>query len=227
MISIVEPPKKTTAPAHNRTGTTGEDLIVLTGIRWDTYEALLTDLGDRPIHLTFDRGRLEILTLSSEHERYRKFLGRLIETMTLELRIAIASAGSTTIKRRDLQRGLESDDCYYVQSEPKVRGKLHIDIAVDVPDLAIEIDVTRSSTSRQSIYAALRVPELWRFDCETLRVYVLGANGEYEASDRSRCFPFLPVGELQGFLKQITLVDETSLLLAFQDWVRKTLVPPC
>jgi hypothetical protein len=104
---------------------------------------------------------------------------------------------------------------------------LHIDIAVDVPDLAIEIDVTRSSTSRQSIYAALRVPELWRFDCETLRVYVLGANGEYEASDRSRCFPFLPVGELQGFLKQITLVDETSLLLAFQDWVRKTLVPPC
>jgi Uma2 family endonuclease len=77
---------------------------VLTGIRWDTYEALLTDLGDRPIHLTFDRGRLEIMTPSSEHERYRKFLGRLIETMTLELRIAIASAGSTTIKRRDLQR---------------------------------------------------------------------------------------------------------------------------
>ena len=162
MISIVEPPKKTTA-AHNKTGTTGEDLIVLTGIRWDTYEALSTDLGDRQIHLTYDRGRLEIMTLSSEHERYRKFLGRLIETMTLELRFAIASAGSTTIKRKDLQRGLESDDCYYVESEPKVRGKLHIDIAVDVPDLAPPERVYKigHATSADGVLPQLNQPAVY------------------------------------------------------------------
>ncbi len=39
--------------------------VLLDGIRWSTYEALLEDLGDRHIRLTYDRGSLEIMTLSA------------------------------------------------------------------------------------------------------------------------------------------------------------------
>jgi Uma2 family endonuclease len=227
MITVIEPKARRASPPGRATAIDpGEEHVLLTGIRWETYQALLADLGDRPIHLTYDRGSLEIMTLSSAHETYKTLLGRFVEILTLELRMPIRSGGSTTLDRKELQRGLESDECYYIQNEARVRGKLHIDLAVDPPpDLALEIDVTRSSVNRQAIYAALRVPELWRFDGDALHVYVLRPDGEYERSAQSRCFPFLPMGEVERFLKQITTLDETTLVGAFQDWVRQTLVP--
>jgi len=38
------------------------------------------------------------------------------------------------------------------------------------PDLAIEIDIASSSLDRLEIYSKLRIPEIWRFDGESLHV---------------------------------------------------------
>ena len=46
------------------------------------------------------------------------------------------------------------------------------------------------------IYAALGVPEVWRFDGETLRVEQLQADGTYAAVTDSPSFPFLPPEEV-------------------------------
>jgi len=109
---------------------TTEARVVLSGITWSTYEAILADMDNRPIHLTYDRGALEIMSPSEEHERVKKLIGRMIEAMTEELNIPIRSAGSTTFRREAKQRGLEPDECYYVASEPRVRGKDDFDLAV-------------------------------------------------------------------------------------------------
>ena len=54
---------------------TGEfDRILLHGVRWSTYEALLEDLEGHRLRLTYDRGRLEIMTLSTPHEWSKKIL---------------------------------------------------------------------------------------------------------------------------------------------------------
>src|SRR5207248_8848460 len=145
------------------------------------------------IQLTYDEGRLEIMTLSPQHEILKKFIGRLIEQLTLELDIPIKSLGSTTIARKDLERGLEPDECYYIGRERLVRGRMKISFRKDPPpDLAVEVDVSRSSVSRQRVYAALGVPEMWRYDGE-LHVLHLQANGEYVERERSLSFPFLPI----------------------------------
>src|SRR5712692_9167770 len=89
-----------------------EEPLVMENIRWSTYQSLLRDLGDRPIHLTYDQGRLEIMTLSSQHEILRKWIGRLIEELATELEMPIKSLGSVTISRKELKRGLEPDECY-------------------------------------------------------------------------------------------------------------------
>jgi hypothetical protein len=69
----------------------------------------------------------------------------------------------------DLERGLEADQCFYLTHEPLVRNKQEIDLAADPPpDFTIAIDVTRSSKTRLGIYAALGVPEVWRFDGASL-----------------------------------------------------------
>src|SRR5204863_3892315 len=81
-----------------------------------------------------------------------------------------------------LSRRLEPDECYYVANEPLVRDKLHLDLAVDPPpDLAIEVEISRDSLNRHRIYAALGVPELWRYDGEDRKGVVEG-NGEYEGA---------------------------------------------
>jgi Uma2 family endonuclease len=204
----------------------GEQLIHLSGVSWQFYESFLDALGDRPIRLTYDRGDLEIMTLSSAHEGDKKLVGRLVETLTLELNIPLKCGGSTTFKREDLERGLEPDECYWIENEALVRDKRDIDFRKDPPpDLAVEIEISRSSINRRGIYAALGVPELWCCDGESLRVYLLQEPGVYRQSDRSRAFPFLPLDEFAKFLRPKKGMGETRLLISFRDWVRKRIRP--
>jgi Uma2 family endonuclease len=196
--------------------------VLLSGIDWRTYSRLLRLLGERPLHLTYDRGELEIMTLSPEHERYKHLIGRLIEALSDELAVAIAGFGSMTFRRKSKQRGLEPDECYWIANEPLVRGKLHLDFRVDPPpDLGVEVDVTSSSLDRMSIYAALRVPEVWRFDGRTMTFNELQANGKYAPISRSNAFPIVTSADLQGFLALIGQLDETTLIRQFREWVRQ------
>jgi Uma2 family endonuclease len=204
---------------------TGQRLL-LTGIDWPTYLRLSRTLGARrSVRLTYDRGRLEIMTLSPEHERFKHLLRRLIEALTEELRIAIAGFGSMTFKRRRL-RGLEPDECYWIASEPRVRGKDRIDLRVDPPpDLVLEIDWLNSSLDRMGIYAILGVPEVWRHDGRTLTFYVRGADGEYAVAAASLAFPFLTASDLEGFLALRGSMDENALVRHFRDEVRRRWLP--
>ena len=196
------------------------------GVPWETYELFLEALEGRHLRITYDEGDLEIMTLTHEHEFWSSFLGRLIEMLTYELDVAIHSGGSTTFRRILKKKGLEPDECYWIQNERLMRGKLEFDIDVDPPpDLAIEIDITRSSLKRMRIYAALQVPEIWVFDGKTLRVFLLGTNGKYKESSTSSAFPLVPIAEIERFLHQVGTTDETTLLRSFSKWVRETILP--
>jgi Uma2 family endonuclease len=140
------------------------DRVVLQNISWQTYRSLVGDFEQEPaIRLTYDFGTLEIRMPLDPHETFKKLLGRLIEAATEELGLEIRSLGSRTCAREDLAKGLEPDQCYYIQHEAEVRGVAQINLAdCPPPDLAVEIDITSSSLNRLSIYAALGVPEVWR-----------------------------------------------------------------
>ncbi|MBW3540925.1 MAG: Uma2 family endonuclease [Planctomycetes bacterium] len=200
-----------------------EDRILLHNIPWEVYEALRGCPRNRSIRFTYDRGRLELMSPSARHERLGSLAARFVQTWTLELNIPILSCGSMTLKRAILQRGLESDKCFYIQNEALVREREDIDLDVDpLPDLGIEIDITASSIERFPIYAALRVPELWHHDGETLRFYALGDDGQYHEIAHSIAFPQLTPQMLMDFLDRQYEVDETTLLRQFSQWVRET-----
>jgi Uma2 family endonuclease len=199
----------------------GEQQLILRDFDWEAYEGLLSALDDRPVRLTYDGGNVELMTLSHRHERYSSLLGRFVEILTDELDVPFHIGGSTTFSRKDLGSGLKPDRCYWLESEPLVRDKEEIDLTMDPPpDLALEIDVSRSSLNRMRIYAALGVPEVWRFDGTTLRVYLLQAEGEYLESERSRHFPFLPPADMVAFVERRTQMDDNGLFRLFRQWVR-------
>jgi len=197
--------------------------IVLRNIAWETYESLLRDLGEEHYRLTYDEGTLEIMPPSRLHERAGQLLGRLIHTYTEVRDIPIASFGGATWRRRDVAKGLEADECYYVASEPRVRGHDDVDIQVDPPpDLAIEVDITRSTLDKQRIYAALGVPELWRWEDESLLVLVLGADGHYTPANTSPSFPDLPLADIARFMSMRHAMSETAWIKQFREWLSST-----
>src|SRR5262245_15702754 len=154
--------------------------LILDDVTWEAYTRLLRTIeGRRHLRLTYDRGTLEIMTFSYEHENGGDFLGRMVVTLTEELNLPIRGGGSTTFRRRKKKKGLEPDNCYWIAHEADVRNLKVINLRKDPPpDLAIEVDVTRSSMNRMRIYAALNVPEVWRLDTDGLAFFVLNANGE-------------------------------------------------
>lgn len=195
--------------------------FLLKNISWQTYEALLKDVESQPgLRLTYDQGILEIMTPLAPHERNSRLIGRLVEALTEELNIEICSLGSLTCKREDLARGLEPDECYYIQNEPVIRSLEQIDLNQDPPpDLAIEIDITSSSINRLALYASLGVPEVWRYDGSRLIIYQL-EGGEYRVCDRSSTFPLITSSEIIRFLELRKTTGETTLIRLFREWVR-------
>ena len=199
-----------------------EQRVILDNISWGTYLAILNDADNCRGRMTYDRGVLEIMAPSKLHEQVKGLIGRMVEVFTEELNIDIESVGSTTFKREDLERGFEADECYYIQQAAAVRGKDEIDLLIDPPpDLLIEVDISRSSLSKFGIYGALGVPEVWRYDGERLRFYVLQAEGYREIQDSS-VLPPLSASQLWHFLRQRVEQSETALIRGCRQWVRET-----
>jgi Uma2 family endonuclease len=198
--------------------------VILANVSWETFMALVRETESPRGRFAYDQGLLEILSPSGTHERLKKFICRMIEILSLELGIDIASYGATTLLRTSKRRGLEPDECYYVQNEPRVRGKGDLDLKVDPPpDLVVEVDLSRDSLDKFQIYASLGVPEIWRLKDAQLRVYRLLADGRYAERQWSAAFPMLSLSVVRGFLARWDTMSETALLREFRSWVTRTL----
>jgi Uma2 family endonuclease len=197
--------------------------LVLFGVSWPEYGRLLRAFAHRrAVKLTYDRGTLEIMTLSHKHENQSYLLARLVDALTEELALTVKGGRSTTFKRRKRQRGLEADSSWWIASEPLVRGKDVIDLRHDPPpDLAMEIEVSRSALNRMTIYAAIRVPEVWRYDGQTLTFHILGSDGKYAGSIYSLAFPQLTPADLLVFLNLRGQMDDNTIVRQFRAWVRQ------
>ncbi len=138
--------------------------VRLSDIDWRTYTRLLRVFAEHPgVRLTYDRGELEIISPLLEHDDDSRFLGDLVFVLTEELGLPLKRGGSTTLRRRKRLRGIEADECFWIANATRLAGKRRLDLRADPPpDLAIEIDVSHSSLDHLAIYAALRVPEVWR-----------------------------------------------------------------
>src|SRR5437868_5083023 len=149
-------------------------------------------MEDFPGHrLSYDRGRLVIVSPSAEPEDYKDFIYSLVRLISLETDVFLETRGTTTLKSKKLLKGGEPDTCLYVQSASQVIGKRRINLVTDPPpDVVVEIDLSSHSLSKFPIYAALGVPEIWRYDGKTAHFYQL-VGESYEAIQHSIAFPIL------------------------------------
>ncbi len=197
--------------------------LVLENVDWRMYSQLQRAFAERPgVRLTYDRGTLEIMSPLLEHDGGADFLGRLVCTLTEELNLPIKGSGSTTLRRRKKRRGLEPDRGYWIEHESVMRAKRRFNARIDPPpDLAIEVDVTSSSLDRMSIYAKLRVPEIWRLDGVALEFYILDAKGRYTLAATSKAFRGLTPSDVLPFIGMRGTIDENAVIRQFRTWVQQ------
>jgi Uma2 family endonuclease len=78
--------------------TSGDQRIVLYGVSWETYQALRhTDESRRgSVRMTYDRGRLILMSPSQEHEQHAERLGLMIRMAALGMGLNCMGVGRMT-----------------------------------------------------------------------------------------------------------------------------------
>ncbi|MEG3874276.1 Uma2 family endonuclease [Microcoleus sp. Z1_B5] len=198
--------------------------LILHDISWETYEQLLEIFAERSTpRMTYYQGTLELMVFLPEHERYSWTLGRLIVALSEEIGIEIMGLKSSTWRSEPKKAGNEADECFYIQNEALMRGKLTIDLKNDPPpDLAVEMDLTSSSINKMAVYAELKVPEVWIWKKGKLIINILNDTG-YVESETSLAFGSFPVKELAQFMHLDSDKGENARIREFREWVRSHL----
>lgn len=210
MTSITNPVSR-----EDRTASAGEKRVTLHNLTWQSYQQILQALPQtRAAHLTYDRGTLEITMPLEDHEYASELIGLFIRILVGEMGLKLKSLRSTTLGRADLERGAEPDNAYYIQNQPRVAGR-KINLAIDPPpDLVLEVDITHSDVDKNQLYAALGVPEFWRYNGQEWRIYQL-QDGEYIEVEQSPTFQWVQKTDLYTFLAQAQQ-DEIAAEKAFR-----------
>ena len=180
----------------------GEKRVVFHGLSWNDYLQIFDALPqNRHSRLSFCDGTLEITMPLEDHEFALRLIERFIFILILEMGLDMKTMGSTTMNRPDVNKGAEPDCAYYITNQSKVKGR-NVDFEQDPPpDLVVEIDITNTDIHKNKLYAAMGIPEFWRYDGAVLGIFIL-ENGDYQECEASLLFPVIQKEDLYRFLEE-------------------------
>lgn len=196
--------------------------LVLREQTWQDYENILEEVGEAGgLRISYDGEITKIMTLSTRHEKYVRFVEMLITVLSMRKRTKILSFGSATMKASRNQRGSEPDCCFYIQNAEIVARKTTIDFSRDLPpDVVVEVDIHHTSLNKFDIYSVLGVPEFWLYDGKELKIYRL-ENRDYIEVEKSFSLPILTADILTDFLNRLEDSDQFAILLEFEKWLEE------
>lgn len=207
--------------------TTTEQRVVLPNVSWQQFEQLLVELGaERQARLTYARGNLELMTPIEEHDRCNKLIESLLLVLADELALPLTPVMPILLKQPQLGCATEPDACYYAGSPPAIAGE--IDLTQDpAPDLLVEVAFTKSAIDKLPLYAAMAIPEVWRYLTTPgdqvlkgqLIMYRL-ADQRYLEQPTSAIFPFLTAQRVLEFLEQSDAISLAAALRLLRSWIK-------
>lgn len=195
---------------------------VLHGVPPEVYWQFMQVLSDRYLPHSYDGWTLEMMTPRRDHEWIKELVGRMLETMAFALDLPIQSTGSTTLSRSKHDRGLQPDKSYYVGEHVASAASETYEPGVDPPpDLAIEVEATNPVVPRLPLFAAIKVPEIWRWTGEEMEFLRLTRGRKYQKIQHSLAFPFISAADVTRFLQKRDPANENAVVRAFVKWARK------
>jgi Uma2 family endonuclease len=180
---------------------TADERVVMYGVDWAGFEALLAVRGDRSRpRMAYLDGAVEIMSPAAEHERIEAHIARFVEQYFFLVGIPFTYLGSWLIRRRKEKAGVEPDGCYVFGRKRKTR-----------PDLALEVVWTSGGINKLEIYRRLQVPEVWFWMKGQIHVFELTATG-YERREKSVHVPVIDLDLVCKLLKIPVTSDALAAL---------------
>jgi Uma2 family endonuclease len=195
---------------------------VFHNVTWDEYEELLEQVGEsrHGLRISYNDGTLKVISVSSKHEQFADFIKSLVMHIRLRFHMNIRFFGSATMRKKKKSKGNEPDACFYVQAAAALGNRIDLDFTVDPPpDVVVEVDIHHDSTGNDPIYAALGVPEIWRYD--GLEATILHLQGDsYVEADDSKALPMITSAILTEYLTRLQRDGEFEAIIAFDEWLQ-------
>lgn len=215
-----------------RKPTPTEKRVTLSGVSWQQLETLLEELGtSRTARLTYDRGKLEMMTPLEEHDRCARLIESLILVLADETKTNVNSIGSVFLVRPDIGRGIQPDSCYYIDRSVRLGKRAELDInQFPPPNIAVEVSIGRGQLDRFSLYGSMDVPELWCYSTVVgddvlkgnLQIFQL-QNDRYVETSNSATFPFMTAKRVLEFLEQSDTIGLAQSLIVLREWIEERL----
>ena len=161
---------------------------------WADYELLSQQLGDRTIpRLKYRNGQIWFMSPLPEHGRNVSLIADTIKAILDHLEKEYEAFTPITMKLPQ-RSGIEPDYCFYIDNWQAASGKKRIDWENELPpDLVVEIDIT--SYTDVNDYLLYKVPEVWLFKNDTIKIYHL-QNCQYLEKNYSLYFPDIKIFDL-------------------------------
>jgi Uma2 family endonuclease len=190
-----------------------EQRVFLHDQTWSDYLRLVRGRGDGSVpRITYLEGEIELMAPGFLHEDDEKKLARVIEAWADARGQYLEGFGSWTLKRKEVERGSEPDECYVVIERP--RSKIHR------PDLAIEVVRTSGGISKLEVYRKLGIAEVWFWSRGRLQMFAL-RRGKYTECARSGLLPALDPALVARAMRQPTQSAAVKLVRAAKDAARR------
>ncbi len=220
---ITRPPRRATAQPQ------GETRILVAGASWRLYKSFVENLPESSsIRTAFDGRDMEIMVKGPVHDHFARLLELFVMAVAGALGIRIKPQGETTWIRPEIERGIEADNCYYLEPAKiasalaALSRRLNDVAAYPNPDLAIEVDISAPQADRAAIYAAMGVAELWRFDGQTLTIERLDEHGRYHPVEQSG-FLRVRADQVPRWLTAEDVSDYDAWIRRVREWAGKEL----
>lgn len=198
----------------------------LRDIGWEGYLKLLEVLEPTRVRVNYENGDAELMSPLPIHEIWNSRLRFLVGAIAEELQLSFLEFGSTTMKKRSLDRGFEADASYYLRDLARIEKPLELSMDKDPPpDLVIEVENTRGVRPKLSVYAAFGVPEVWSCKENGLAVLALGEDQKYRQADESRFWPFVPMAGVAELVHQSEWTNTMVWMKGARAWVREVVLP--
>lgn len=187
---------------------TQEKLVTLPDVSWEQFKGIEAQLKDnRNVRLSYLSGILEIMSpIGDKHEKVKSTLGLLLEAYMRVKGIRFYKRGGFTLEESGYASGTP-DESYCIGTDKKT------------PDIVIEIIITSGTINRKELYKPKKVPEVWFWKKNEIKIYRLTEQGEYDEVNQSGFFPDLDPNLL---LQYIAMPDQYDAVQEFDRVIRHT-----